>query len=51
MTETTNLKRSHTKQWSTIEILRNRLPNWATAAIAILSTLLSICATYGVCGR
>lgn len=32
------LKESDRKQWDTIEKIRDRLPNWATLLIALLSS-------------
>lgn len=34
------------KQWAVLDKLRNRLPNWATVVISLLTFLLGATATY-----
>lgn len=34
------------KQWTVLDKLRNRLPNWATVVISLLTFLLGVTATY-----
>ena len=41
------LQKDTTEQWTAINLLRNRLPLWATIVISLLTFLLGISVKYG----
>ncbi len=41
-----NLENSEKEQWEAIDLIKNRLPGWATAVISLLHFLLGVAITY-----